>query len=219
MMNEQMQQAKGESGAPEKKKPLNSFFVVIYYLVTLVAGILHPVTVIGRENLPEHGALLCPNHNSNWDPVLVAIKTPVNYRLHIMAKKELFCNKVFDWVLRKLGAFPVDRGEGDIEAVKNAMKAIKSGDNLLMFPEGTRVEHEGDLPAKGGVALIGIRTGAIFVPVFVEGNKRLFHRTRIIFGTPYRPDHAGRHATPDEVQQIADEVLRRAYALGRETVR
>ena len=140
----------------EPKKPLNGFFVFVYYLVTLVANILHPVTVIGRENLPEHGAMLCPNHNSNWDPVLVALKVPVNYRLHIMAKKELFCNKVFDWVLRKLGAFPVDRGEGDIEAVKNALKAIKSGDNLLIFPEGTRVEHEGDLPAKGGVAVIGI---------------------------------------------------------------
>ena len=110
----------------EPKKPLNGFFVFVYYLVTLVANILHPVTVIGRENLPEHGAMLCPNHNSNWDPVLVALKVPVNYRLHIMAKKELFCNKVFDWVLRKLGAFPVDRGEGDIEAVKNALKAIKS---------------------------------------------------------------------------------------------
>lgn len=133
---------------------MNGFFVCIYYLVNLVAGILHPVTIIGRENLPEHGALLCPNHNSNWDPVLVALKVPVNYRLHIMAKKELFCNKVFDWVLRKLGAFPVDRGEGDIEAVKTALKAIKSGDNLLIFPEGTRVEHEGALPAKGGVAVI-----------------------------------------------------------------
>ena len=108
-----------------EKRPLNGFFVCIYYLVNLVAGILHPVTIIGRENLPEHGALLCPNHNSNWDPVLVALKVPVNYRLHIMAKKELFCNKVFDWVLRKLGAFPVDRGEGDIEAVKTALKAIK----------------------------------------------------------------------------------------------
>ena len=138
--------------------------MVIYYLVSAVAGILHPVTVIGRENLPEHGALLCPNHNSNWDPVLVALKVPVNYRLHIMAKKELFCNRVFDWVLRKLGAFPVDRGEGDIEAVKNALKAIKSGDNLLIFPEGTRVEHEGDLPAKGGVAVIGIRSGAVVRP-------------------------------------------------------
>ena len=118
-----------------EKRPLNGFFVCIYYLVNLVAGILHPVTIIGRENLPEHGALLCPNHNSNWDPVLVALKVPVNYRLHIMAKKELFCNKVFDWVLRKLGAFPVDRGEGDIEAVKTALKAIKSGDNLLIFPD------------------------------------------------------------------------------------
>ena len=69
-----------------EKRPLNGFFVCIYYLVNLVAGILHPVTIIGRENLPEHGALLCPNHNSNWDPVLVALKVPVNYRLHIMAK-------------------------------------------------------------------------------------------------------------------------------------
>ena len=49
-----------------EKRPLNGFFVCIYYLVNLVAGILHPVTIIGRENLPEHGALLCPNHNSNW---------------------------------------------------------------------------------------------------------------------------------------------------------
>ena len=146
----------------------------------------------------------------------MALKVPVNYRLHIMAKKELFCNKVFDWVLRKLGAFPVDRGEGDIEAVKNALKAIKSGDNLLIFPEGTRVEHEGDLPAKGGVAVIGIRSGALFVPVYVEGHKRLFRRTRIIFGQAYRPDAASRRPSPEEVQAIADEVLRRSYALGRE---
>ena len=216
-MSEEMRQEQQGSREAEKKRPLNRFFVAIYYLVSAVAGILHPVTVIGRENLPEHGALLCPNHNSNWDPVLVALKVPVNYRLHIMAKKELFCNRVFDWVLRKLGAFPVDRGEGDIEAVKNALKAIKSGDNLLIFPEGTRVEHEGDLPAKGGVAVIGIRAGAVFVPVFVEGGKRPFRRTRIIFGEAYRPTYTGRHGTAEEVQAIADEVLRRAYALGRET--
>ena len=206
----------GEDGTMSEKRPLNGFFVCIYYLVNLVAGILHPVTIIGRENLPEHGALLCPNHNSNWDPVLVALKVPVNYRLHIMAKKELFCNKVFDWVLRKLGAFPVDRGEGDIEAVKTALKAIKSGDNLLIFPEGTRVEHEGALPAKGGVAVIGIRSGAQFVPVYVEGNKRLFRRTRIIFGQAYRPEATSRRPSPEEVQAIADEVLRRSYALGKE---
>ena len=207
--------AEGTAPAPEKK-PLNRFFIVVYRLVNAVAAVLHPVTVIGRESLPEPGALLCPNHNSNWDPVLVALKVPINYRLHIMAKEELFCNRLFDWALRKLGAFPVNRGEGDIEAVKNAMKAIKSGDNLLVFPEGTRVAHEGDLPAKGGVAVIGVRTGALFVPVFVEGNKRPFRRIRIVFGQAYRPAVTSRRPSAEEIQAIADEVLRRAYDLGRD---
>lgn len=197
-------------------KPFNHFFTVVYYVARVLVNVLFPATVEGLDRLPRNGVLLCPNHSSNWDPILVALRLPVNYRLHIMAKKELFCNKVFDWVLRKLGAFPVDRGEGDIEAVKTALKAIKSGDNLLIFPEGTRVEHEGALPAKGGVAVIGIRSGAQFVPVYVEGNKRLFRRTRIIFGQAYRPEATSRRPSPEEVQAIADEVLRRSYALGKE---
>ena len=162
-----------------EKRPLNGFFVCIYYLVNLVAGILHPVTIIGRENLPEHGALLCPNHNSNWDPVLVALKVPVNYRLHIMAKKELFCNKVFDWVLRKLGAFPVDRGEGDIEAVKTALKAIKSGDNLLIFPEGTRNENQELtrlLPFHEGSLKIAQKSGCPVIPVAITGTAEIFEQ-------------------------------------------
>lgn len=95
------------------------------------------------------------------------------------------------------------------------MKAIRDGENLLIFPEGTRVEKEGDVQAKGGVAVIGIRTGAQFVPVFVDGKKRLFHKTRIVFGEPYRPTYTGRHGTAEEVQSIADDLLRRAYDLGR----
>lgn len=207
-----------------EKRPLNGFFVCIYYLVNLVAGILHPVTIIGRENLPEHGALLCPNHNSNWDPVLVALKVPVNYRLHIMAKVDLFKNPVLAWILRRLGAFPVSRGSSDIQSVKTAMQAIKSGDNLLIFPEGTTI-HNGigyvdGLPAhaKAGVAVIGVRTGAILVPVFVDGPKRLFHRTRIIFGEPYTPVYTGRHGTSEEMQKIADDILTAAYALGGQAV-
>lgn len=71
-------------------KPFNLFFVFVYYLVGLVTRILHPTTVEGMENLPEHGALLCPNHSSNWDPILVVLRLPIHYRVHIMAKEELF---------------------------------------------------------------------------------------------------------------------------------
>ena len=122
-------------------KPFNLFFVFVYYLVGLVTRILHPTTVEGMENLPEHGALLCPNHSSNWDPILVVLRLPIHYRVHIMAKEELFRNPVLAWILRKVGAFPVSRGSNDIETVRTAMQSIKSGDNLLIFPEGTVIRN------------------------------------------------------------------------------
>ena len=205
-------------------KPFNRFFVFIYYVVGLVADILHPVSVEGLERLPKSGALLCPNHASNWDPILVALKLPKNYRLHIMAKEELFQNPLLGWLLRKVGAFPVSRGNNDINTVRTAMQAIKDGDNLLIFPEGTVVRNGvgyiDGLPAhaKAGVAMIGVRTGAALVPVVVDGEKKLFRRTRIIFGEPYEPHYTGRRGTSEEMQKIADEVLAAAYALGGQAV-
>ena len=174
-------------------KPFNPFFTVVYYLGRALVSVLFPATVEGMDRLPRNGVLLCPNHSSNWDPILVALRLPVNYRLHIMAKVDLFKNPILAWILRRLGAFPVSRGSSDIQSVKTAMQAIKSGDNLLIFPEGTTI-HNGigyvdGLPAhaKAGVAVIGVRTGATLVPVFVDGPKKPFRRTRIIFGEPYTP--------------------------------
>ena len=205
-------------------KPLGTLFVIAYYVVGLLCSILHPTTVEGLENLPEHGALLCPNHSSNWDPLLVVLKLPINYRVHIMAKQELFRFKPLGWALRHVGAFPVSRGDNDIQAVKTAIQAIKGGDNLLIFPEGTVIRNgigcKDGLPAhaKAGVAVIGVRTGATMIPVFVDGEKKLFHRTRIIFGKPYSPVYTGRHGTSEEMQKIADDILTEAYALGGQTV-
>ena len=205
-------------------KPLNGIFLCVYYLVGLVCRILHPTSVEGMEHLPKSGVLLCPNHSSNWDPLLVALRLPKDYRLHIMAKEDLFKNKILAWMLRCLGAFPVSRGNSDVQSVKTAMQAIKSGDNLLIFPEGTVIRdgigYIDGLPAhaKGGVAVIGVRTGATLVPVFVDGKKRPFHRSRIIFGDPYQPSYTGRRGTSEEMQKIADDVLAAAYALGGQAV-
>ena len=205
-------------------KPFNLFFTVVYYVARVLGNMLFPATVEGMDRLPRNGVLLCPNHSSNWDPILVALRLPVNYRLHIMAKVDLFKNPILAWILRRLGAFPVSRGSSDIQSVKTAMQAIKSGDNLLIFPEGTTI-HNGigyvdGLPAhaKAGVAVIGVRTGATLVPVFVDGPKKPFRRTRIIFGEPYTPVYTGRHGTSEEMQKIADDILAAAYALGGQAV-
>ena len=205
-------------------KPFNLFFTVVYYLGRALLSVLFPATVEGLDRLPRNGVLLCPNHSSNWDPILIALRLPVNYRLHIMAKVDLFKNPILAWILRRLGAFPVSRGSSDIQSVKTAMQAIRSGDNLLIFPEGTTI-HNGigyvdGLPAhaKGGVAVIGVRTGATLVPVFVDGPKKPFHRTRIIFGEPYTPVYTGHHGPSEEMQKIADDILAAAYALGGQAV-
>ena len=108
--------------------------------------------------------------------------------------------------------------------MKTAIQAIREGQNLLIFPEGTVIRSgigkADGLPAHAhsGAAVIGVRTGAALIPVFMDGEKRLFRRTRIIIGAPYTPVYTGRHGTAEEMQRIADDLLCQAYALGGQQV-
>jgi len=153
-------------------KPLNNFYVAIIVILRVLCKIIFPYTVEGLETLPRERVLLCPNHASNLDPVLIAVSLPVNYRCHFMGKEELFRNPILNWVFRKVGGFPVSRGNTDVQAIKTAIQILKSGDNLLIFPEGTVIRngigHTDGLPAhaKSGVAMIGIRTGATQEPAW-----------------------------------------------------
>lgn len=205
-------------------KPLNRTFAVLYTLLGPVVRLLFPARVEGLENLPEGGMLLCPNHTSDVDPLIIAAALPVDSRLHFMGKAELFQNPLLNWFFRKLGGFPVQRGGSDITAVKTAIQVLKDGDNLMIFPEGTVIRNgigcADGLPAhaKAGIAVIGVRTGATMIPVFVSQGKKLFHRTRVVFGKPYEPVYTGRRGTSEEMQKIADDILTQAYALGGQAV-
>ena len=200
------------------------FFEFLYWTVGRLIKWIFRLQPEGLENLPRHGVLLCPNHASNWDPVLIGVCLPHNYHLRIMAKEALFHNKALAWLIRKLGAFPVTRGTADIQSVKTAMQVIKDGQNLLIFPEGTTIRVSDlfyNTPARhahSGIAVIGVRSGATLVPVFADGPKKPFHKHRIIFGKPYTPVYTGRRGTSEEMQKIADDILRAANALGGKKV-
>lgn len=154
--------------------------------------LLFPMRVVGLENVPEGGALLCANHASGWDPVLIAVALPNDSRLSFMAKDQLFKIPVLGWLIAKLGAFPVRRGGSDLTAMKTAMKALNDGRRLMVFPEGTRVEHQGEVEAKGGVTVMATRTGAPMIPIYCGGKHKFLRRTTIVFGEPYYPVIAGR---------------------------
>lgn len=193
---------------------MTDFYRFIYRLIAPVIRLLFPHRAVGLENLPEGGALLCANHVSGWDPFLIAIALPVDSRLTVMAKDQLFHIPLVGWLLRKAGVFPVKRGGNDLTAMKTAIKALNEGNRLLVFPEGTRVDGEGGGEAKGGVTVMATRTGTPMVPVYCGPKHKFLRRTTIAFGEPYTPVIAGRRPTAEENRQVADEILRRIYALG-----
>ena len=187
-------------------RPRNKFYEFIWSILRPIFSLLHPLRVEGLENVPQEGpVLLCPNHSSAIDPILLVIALGRRYPIRIMAKQQLLKIPVLGAILRGIGVFPVDRGNSDIGAVKTAIRSLKDGWNLLLFPEGTRVREPGTVAVKGGAAMIAIRSGV---------QKKLFSRVPIIFGKPYDPQYTGRKGTAEEYQANAEEVMRQAYALG-----
>ena len=192
---------------------MTRFYRIIYAIAAPIIHLLFPCRTVGLEDLPEGGALLCANHISGWDPILIALSLPRDARLTVMAKDQLFRIPLLGFFLRKLGIFPVKRGGNDLTAMKTAMKVLSGGNRLLVFPEGTRVEERGEVEAKGGVTMMATRTGVPMVPIYCGGKHKFLRKTTIVFGKPYMPVIAGRKPTPDENRAIAQEILERIYAL------
>ena len=122
----------------------NKFYTLMWKLLRPFVLLLHPLDVQGRENLPDEPVLICANHSSGWDPVLLVCALASDFPLRIMAKEQLFKIPIIGGFIRRMGAFPVDRGNSDIGAVKTSIKSLKDGFSLLIFPEGTRVKEGHD---------------------------------------------------------------------------
>lgn len=192
----------------------NAYYTKVHDFLKPIVTFFHPLDVKGLENVPDEPVVLCPNHSSWWDPILVIAALRRDYPLVVMAKNQLFRIPVLNTFLRKLGVFPVDRGNADIGALKRAIQGLKDGWSLMLFPEGTRVKKGRRLTPKGGAAMIAIRSGVRMIPVFIGTTKTIFHRIPIRFGKPYTPVYSGRKGTADDYQANADEIMRRAYEMG-----
>jgi 1-acyl-sn-glycerol-3-phosphate acyltransferase len=136
---------------------------IILVLVWLLNG---KFKVIGKENLPQDdNYILIAPHRSWIDPVyLVLATTPKQFS--VMAKKELFKNPVFRWIITHMNAFPVDRDNPGPSAIKTPVKSLKETDlGLLIFPSGTR--HSNEL--KGGAVTIAKLSKKPIVPAVYSG--------------------------------------------------
>lgn len=140
-------------------------------LISATARVVFGWKVVGRENLPEGGALVAANHISNLDPPLIG--SAIKRDMCFFAKIELFRNPLFGALIKSLNAFPVRRGETDLGAWKTAKSLLKSGRLLLFFPEGTRSRDGRLQPGKPGMARLAFATGVPVVPAAITGSNRL----------------------------------------------
>lgn len=179
-------------GTPKKYNKLKLFgYAILRVFVTFCFKIAFNLKVTGKENVPKTGSnIFASNHRSYLDPIFIATKAKVPNSY--MAKDELFRgNKFFTWLIKYMGAFPVVRGSGDSSVITTSIEKLRSGRNLIIFPEGTR-SKDGTLGrGKTGVALIAAVAQVPVVPVAVsfKGEKLKFRSKVIVsYGKPISPE-------------------------------
>jgi 1-acyl-sn-glycerol-3-phosphate acyltransferase len=129
---------------------------------------LFRITFRGAEHVPRTGpVVITPNHASFMDPILVTI--PIRRPLHYMALEPFFRIRGLGALMRWARAFPVQEGEVDTPAIRRALRLLREGEPLVIFPEGGR-SPDGRLQAfRPGAFRLALASGAPVVPVTIAG--------------------------------------------------
>lgn len=173
----------------------------------------------GVEHLPAAGGfVLAANHTSNFDPWPLGYALWPKRQLHFMAKVELF-NPILGPPLRAGGAFPVRRGEQDIEAMETAVSLCREGKVVAMFPEGTRrskgiVKKHAHRP-RTGAARIALTAGVPLVPAAIVGTDRLARlpKLQVAYGRPVQVDDLAAMSAREAARIATERLMADIYAL------
>ncbi len=191
------------------------WYWIVFYIVRAAMFLYHPVfRVKGRENIPQNGGfLICPNHSGMADPFWVLFALRLNHIPRIMAKKEVMKIPLLGRLLEWFGVFGVDREGVDVNAIKIGMRTLKEGQQLMVFPEGTRVRPGKIIVPKRGAMVLAYRTGCPVLPVYLSRRKYPFCPITCVIGEPYYLEFEGK---PNDVQmqEEVETLVNRIYEMG-----
>ncbi len=194
---------------------------VIRSLVCWLTSVITRLHVDGRDRLPTTGAyVLAPIHRSYVDTPIVACVT--SRRLRFMGKQEMWKYPRLGRLFSLLGAFPVNRGTADREALTRCIAVLNRGEPLVLFPEGERKDGARVHPLFDGAAFVAARAGVPIVPVGIGGSARVMprhakmvrpHKVHVVIGEPFSVEvgesgRASRRAIADASARLSVELQR-----------
>lgn len=192
-----------------KKKPF--MYPVIRVLCVSFLKIFYPYEVENGFCLPEDKKMIvCGNHVSNIDPVLV--DATQNRLLNYMAKSELFEFKPFAKLITSLGAFPVHRGSDGGKAIHAGAELLEDDNVVGIFVEGTRSKDGNLQRPHSGAIVLAYQTDTPILPVCITGENGIikpFKKIKITYGAPVTCTELGvTHGTRDEYRKGAENLMK-----------
>lgn len=209
---------------PDAKKKDKNQKGLYRFLRTVLAPIIRccmRIKTYGAENEQAEGPLLvCANHTAMLDVLSLAFS--FKRQLRFLGKKELFGIPLVSAFFRALGAYSVDRGVGDVGAIKKTLSILEDGEIVAMFPQGTRYPYvdPATTKVKSGVGMMVYRSKANVQPVFIRVKNykyRFLRRKEVIIGAPILYEEFGfTHGGAEEYERAARLVFDRILALRNE---
>lgn len=167
-----------------------------------------PVKKYGHtQPFNDRNYIIVGNHKSVMDVVPAALAT--DNPVHFMAKKELFEKGIGKWFTAKCRCIPVNRDGNDVRALMSAIKYLKNGESVVIFPEGTRNKTEDIfLPFKSGAAALSIKTKTPIIPMIQVKKFKAFRKVHVLYGEPFEFSEFYDKKLTDEDIAECDERLR-----------
>ena len=195
---------------------MHGFYKFCKAMLYIPYKLVFPTVVVGRENVPRDTNYISVGNHLSWaDTPNIGINIK-GFR-HFVAKKEIADNKFVKWLALKLGVIFIDRGAADLSAVKKILRVLKAGENVSLFPEGTRNRNNTDLQEiKAGAAMFAIKGNAVIVPMMIFKKTKAFRKNWLYVAPPLDLSaYAGRKldaGTLDEAVLLLSEKMHEAKA-------
>jgi 1-acyl-sn-glycerol-3-phosphate acyltransferase len=200
-------------------------------ILALLFRVYFRLRIIDAGHVPAEGpVILASNHASFADPPMVGVG--VERMCNYLARANLFEKPLFGWWLREVGVVPVDRDGGSAAGLRTILGRLRQGSAILLFPEGTRTTDGLLQPARSGVGLMVMKSGAPVVPVRLVGSFQAWGRhqllprprpVRVHFGHVLRFEQQfaeARTCSKDRLkelyQEVSNEIMTAIAALGQE---